>query len=260
MKTKGVIFDFGFTLFSFENASVEKYMDCFKRGLQRSIKTLKDENIFDETDAIIDQFVKMFNKKRSQAFKIQRKTKQEYPTSDVFKHVLQDLINEGSLVVESENIKHELYEDLAEIYHSCEEEEWKPYVETKDTLEKLSKIKHLKIGLISNHPNHRMIKNLLKNNDLKHYFDAIVTSAKFGKRKPNTEIFHHTIKKMGLEENDAKDCFMVGDEAADAVGAYKIGMKIILKEREYEFPFETEINIPNIIQIKTINEILEFIN
>ena len=257
MKVKGIVFDFGFTLFSFDNPSVEKYMDCFKRGLLKSIETLKDMNIFKETNAIIDQFIKLFNRKRSYAFKIQRKTKEEYPTSQVFETVLDDLIQEGFLEIGS--IKTELYEDLAEIYHSYEEEEWKPYNETKNTLEALSRIKALKIGLISNHPNHKTIKNMLKANNLQHYFDVIVTSAKFGKRKPNPDIFLYTLKKMGLETHDAKDCIMVGDEAADAVGANRVGMQIILKEREYEFPFEREINLPNLIKIKSIKEVLNYI-
>ena len=258
MKVKGIIFDFGFTLFSFENPSVEKYMDCFKRGLLRSIETMKEENIFKETDTVIDLFIKKFNKKRSHAFKIQRKTKEEYPTSQVFKTVLDDLIQEGFLEIES--IETELYEDLAEIYHSCEEEEWKPYNETKNTLEVLSRIEALKIGLISNHPNHKTIKNMLKDYEMTEFFDVIVTSAKFGKRKPNLDIFLYTLKKMGLEKHDAKDCIMVGDEAADAVGANRVGMQIFLKEREYEFPYEKEINIPNLKRIKSIDEVLQYID
>ena len=79
MKTKGVIFDFGLTLFSFENPSVEKYMDCFRRGLLRSIETLKKENILTDKDTLIEHFTKAFNRERRQAFKIQRKTKEEYP-------------------------------------------------------------------------------------------------------------------------------------------------------------------------------------
>ncbi len=135
----------------------------------------------------------------------------------------------------------------------------KPYKETRFTLESLSKTPYLKIGLISNHPNHKTIKNLLKNHEMKHYFDAIVTSAKFGKRKPNPDIFFYTLKKMGLNKDDAKDCMMVGDEAADAVGADRAGMQLILKEREYEFPFEREINLPNLIKIKSIKEVLNYI-
>ena len=65
---------------------------------------------------------------------------------------------------------------------------------------------------------------------------------------------------MGLENHEAKDCIMVGDEAADAVGANRVGMQIVLKEREYEFPYEQEITIPNIIKIKSINEVLNYIS
>ena len=258
MSVRGIIFDFGFTLFSFENPSVEKYLDCFKRGLLKSIENLKEENIFKETDTLIDLFIKKFNKKRSHAFKIQRKTKEEYPTSQVFKTVLDDLIQDGFL--ENESIKTELYEDLAEIYHSCEEDEWKPFNETKNTLEALSRNETLKIGLLSNHPNHKTIKNMLESNKLEHYFDVIVTSAKFGKRKPNPDIFLYTLKKMGLKTQDAKDCIMVGDEAADAVGANRVGMQIVIKEREYEFPYEREITIPNLIKIKSINEVLKYLD
>lgn len=258
MKLKGIIFDFGFTLFSFENPSVEKYLDCFKRGLLKSIETLKEENIFKEKATVIDQFIKKFNKTRSHAFKIQRKTKEEYPTSQVFKTVLDDLMQEGYL--EKESIKTQLYEDLAEIYHSCEEEEWKPFNETKKTLEALSKVSNLKIGLISNHPNHKTINNMLESNKIKHFFDVVVTSAEFGRRKPNPDIFLYTLNKMGLEMHDAKDCIMVGDETADVVGANRVGMQIILKERDYEFPYEKEITLPNIVKIKSIYEVLNYIN
>ncbi|MFX0047285.1 MAG: HAD family hydrolase [Candidatus Hermodarchaeota archaeon] len=258
MNVKGIIFDFGFTLFSFENPSVDKYMDCFKRGLLKSIETLKEENIFKETDVVIERFVKIFNQKRSKAFKIQRRTKEEYPTSQVFKNALDDLVQEGFL--EIENIDADFYKDLAEIYHSCEEEEWKPFNETRTTLEALSNISNLKIGLLSNHPNHKTIKNMLKNNNIRQFFDVIVTSAKFGKRKPNPDIFLYTLKKMGLEKHEAKNCIMVGDEAADAVGANRVGMQIVIIEREYEFPYEREITIPNIIKIKSINEVLNYIN
>ena len=101
---------------------------------------------------------------------------------------------------------------------------------------------------------------MLKNNNLKKYFHTIVTSAKFGKRKPNSEIFFHTLKKMGLNESDIEDCLMVGDEAADTIGAYRIGMQVILKEREYEFPFETKIEIPNLAKIKSIKDVLNYIS
>jgi len=259
MKVKGVIFDFGFTLFSFENPSLEKYFDCFKRGLLKSIDLLKDKSIIEEGDEIAKDFINIFNKKRANSYKLAMKTKDEFPTSLMFKTVL-DILKEKGYRINNENIGKENLEKMAEIYHSCEESEWKPFIETKTTLEALSNVSNLKIGLISNHPNHKTIKNMLENYNLKQFFDIIVTSAKFGKRKPNPDIFLYTLKKMGLEKHDAKDCIMVGDEAADAVGANRVGMQIVLKERDFEFPYEREITTPNLIKIKSINEVLNYIN
>ena len=259
MKVKGVIFDFGFTLFFFENPSLEKYLDCFRRGMSKSIEVLKQEKIIEDKDQILEDFMKIFNKKRATYFKLAMKTKDEFPTTLLFKTAL-DMLKEKGYEIKEEKIQETFLEKLAELYHSCEEEEWKPDDTTRFTLETLSKISTLKIGLISNHPNHKTIENLLKNHKMKEFFDVIVTSAKFGKRKPISDIFFHTLKRMGLTKNDAEHCIMVGDEAADIVGAHRVGMQIILKEREYEFPYEKEINIPNVIRIKSIDEVLQYLN
>jgi HAD superfamily hydrolase (TIGR01549 family) len=259
MKVRGIIFDFGFTLFSFENPSVEKYLDCFRRGMSKSIKVLKQEKIIEDEDQILEDFKTIFNKQRAVYFKQAMKTKDEFPTTQLFRTVL-NLLKEKGYEIQEEKIKEQFLEKLAELYHSCEEEEWKPDENTKFTLETLSKKSNLKIGLISNHPNHKTIKNLLKNYEMDEFFDTIVTSAKFGKRKPVSDIFFYTLKRMELTRNDAERCIMVGDEAADIVGANRVGMQIILKERDYEFPYEKEINIPNLIRIKSIHEVLQYIN
>ncbi len=238
---------------------MKKYLDCFRRGMSKSIKVLKQEKIIEDSDQIMGDFMAIFNKKRATYFKLAMKTKDEFPTTLLFKTALA-LLKEKGYEIQEEKIKENFLEKLAELYHSCEEEEWKPDEKTKFTLETLSKISNLKIGLISNHPNHKTIENLLKNNDMNEFFDVIVTSAEFGKRKPNSDIFFHTLKRMGLTKSDAEYCIMVGDEAADIVGANRVGMQIILKEREYEFPYEKEINIPNLIRIKSIDEVLHYIN
>ncbi len=258
MKVRGIIFDFGFTLFSFENPSVEKYLDCFRRGMSKSIKFLKQEKILEDKDQILEDFMTIFNKKRATYFRLALKTKDEFPTTLLFKTAL-ELLKEKGYEIQEEKIKEKFLEKLADLYHSCEEEEWKPDDRTRFTLETLSKISNLKIGLISNHPNHKTIKNILKNNEMKEFFDVIVTSAKYGKRKPISDIFFYTLKRMGLTKNDAEHCIMVGDEAADIVGANRVGMQIILKERVYEFPYEKKINIPDLITIKSIDQVLQYI-
>ena len=114
---------------------------------------------------------------------------------------------------------------LADIYHSCEEEEWIPFEHTKNTLDLLNK-KDIKMVVLSNHPHHSTIKNLLRKYELDDYFDKIITSAKFGKRKPNPEIFKYALGKMGLE-NNARECIICGDVYADIIGGHQVGLQFV---------------------------------
>ncbi|MFX0043184.1 MAG: HAD family hydrolase [Candidatus Hodarchaeota archaeon] len=256
MKVKGIIFDFGFTLFYFDEPSIEKYFECFKTGLRGSIDLLKKHNILKEKLAIED-FIKNFNRKRASSFKKSIKTKLEIPTSIIFQEVLKSMA-EKNLISELDEINDQIYLELAEIYHSFEESEWIPFKNTKDTLEKLF-LKKIKIALVSNHPNHKTIENILIRHDLFRFFDIVITSAKFGKRKPDPNIFFHTIKKLGLE-NHENFVLVCGDEYADITGAYRANLKSILLDRKYKFPFEKDIDVPNYIKVKDISEILNFID
>ena len=66
MKVKGIIFDFGFTLFYFENPSVERYYECFKKGLLKSIEILKEIQVWNK-EISDESFVKKFAKKKASA-------------------------------------------------------------------------------------------------------------------------------------------------------------------------------------------------
>lgn len=255
MQIKGIIFDFGFTLFYFDNPSVERYYECFKKGLLKSIDILKENRIWNE-NITTETFLNRFGKKRQHFFRKSIKTKIEFPTTLVFQNVLESL-KEEEIIDNLDKISEKTYKKLAEIYHSCEEDEWQPFEKTRETLEKLA-MKSLKIALISNHPNHKTIKNMLKKHDLLKFFNFIITSAKFGKRKPDPEIFNYTLEKMGLK-NQATSVIMCGDEYADIVGAQRANLQSILLERKYKFPFEKEINVSNLRKINNISEILDFI-
>jgi len=255
MNTKGLIFDFGFTLFYFKDVSIEKYFDCFKRGLQKSVKLLKNSNILKDDSILIKKFIKTFQKTRLDFFRKSVKTKNEFPTTYIFQNVLRIILGEEPI----SKLTEEFYIELADLYHSCEEEEWIPFNQTKDTLNKILELKNIKIGILSNHPNHTTIKNLLNKYDLLKFFDTVVTSAKFGKRKPNPEIFHYTLKRMGLENEEGSSVLMVGDEYADVIGAKRAGLQTVLFERGYKFPFEKEIEVQNLRKINNIIEILDFI-
>ncbi|MHA1916000.1 MAG: HAD family hydrolase [Promethearchaeota archaeon] len=255
MSIKGIIFDFGFTLFNFENPSVEKYYECFKKGLFKSIDFLKEQQVWNNNISV-ELFEKKFAKKREQYWREGRKTKTEFPTSLIYREVLKSL-QEENFVNDIDHLDDDIYEKLAEMYHSFEQDEWKPFPNTKETLEKLSKYESIKLAVLSNHPSQTMVENLLKNYNLFAYFDAVVTSAEFGKRKPDPEIFLYTLEKMGLTENN--ECMVCGDEYADVVGGDRAGMQTILCERIYKFPFEREINVPDLMRISDISEVLKYI-
>jgi len=255
MSIKGIIFDFGFTLFYFDNPSVERYYECFKRGLLKSIDILKEMNIWNEK-ITNESFLRIFSKKREHFFRKSIKTKLEYPTSVVFQDVL-DSLKKEQIINNLENLTEHSLKELADIYHSCEEDEWQPFEKTEATLEKLV-LKGIKIALISNHPNHKTIKRILKKHDLLKFFDVVITSAKFGKRKPDPHIFHYTLERMGLK-GQVDAVIMCGDEYADIIGAQRANIQSVLFERKYKFPFEKEIEQSNLRKISNISEILNFI-
>ncbi|MEE9378425.1 MAG: HAD family hydrolase [Candidatus Lokiarchaeia archaeon] len=255
MMVKGIIFDFGFTLFYFDNPSVQRYYECFKKGLLKSIGILKEKLAWSE-EISDESFFKKFAKKREHFFRKSIKTKTEFPTSLIFQSVLESL-REDNIINDIDHIDGNTYDQLAELYHSCEEDEWEPFENTRETLETLTE-KNIKIALISNHPNHQTIENMLKKHNLAKFFNYIMTSAKYGKRKPDPNIFLHTLEKMGLK-NHVDSIIMCGDEYADIIGAQRANIQSILLERKYKFPFEKEINTPNLRKISNISEILDLI-
>ena len=255
MKVKGIIFDFGFTLFYFDNPSVERYYECFKKGLLKSIDILKARQIWGE-ELSNESFVKKFAKQRQYFFRKSIKTKTEFPTSLIFQTVLESL-KEEKIINNLEYIDEKTYDKLAETYHSCEEDEWEPFEKSRETLDNLTK-KKIKIALISNHPHHKTIENMLKKHDFDNYFDYILTSAKYGTRKPDPNIFLYTLEQIGLRDH-ANSVIMCGDEYADIVGAQRANIQFILLERKYKFPFEKEINVSNLRKINNISEILNYI-
>ena len=68
MKIKGLIFDFGFTLFHFKDVSVEKYLNCYREGLTKSLEKLYDLKMLTNIN-LRDEISKTFQKKRAEYFK-----------------------------------------------------------------------------------------------------------------------------------------------------------------------------------------------
>lgn len=79
----------------------------------------------------------------------------------------------------------------------------------------------LKIGLISNVNSRGQVPTNLKEYGIFHYFDPLVLSSEFGRRKPDPAIFHYAARLAGTP---ASHCVYVGDRVArDIVGARRAG-------------------------------------
>lgn len=87
----------------------------------------------------------------------------------------------------------------------------------------------LKIGCISNVASHKQVPYNLKKYGIIHYFNPIVLSSEYGRRKPDPAIFHHAAQLVKLP-TDA--CAYVGDKTSrDILGSKKAGYQLAIQVR-----------------------------
>ena len=85
----------------------------------------------------------------------------------------------------------------------------------------------LKIGLISNVNSRGQVPTNLTEYNLKHYFDPIVLSSEYGRRKPDPSIFHYAAR---LANVPTSRCVYVGDRIArDILGARRSGFHLAIQ-------------------------------
>ena len=77
-----------------------------------------------------------------------------------------------------------------------------------------------KIGLLSNAPS-PFFRSLLERGGVADLFDAIVVSSEVGHAKPEPEIFHVILERLGVAPEKA---LMIDDNAANVDGAIAVGM------------------------------------
>ncbi len=86
-----------------------------------------------------------------------------------------------------------------------------------------------KIGLISNVCSRRQVPNNLAEYGIGHFFNPIVLSSEYGRRKPDPAIFHYAAR---LANVPTSECLYVGDRIArDIVGARKAGFGLAIQIR-----------------------------
>ena len=98
---------------------------------------------------------------------------------------------------------------------------WKLEDDAHPTLQAL-RTQGYKLGLISNTGDDTNVQTLVDRDELRPYFDVIITSAAQGIRKPNPRIFRIALEHWGISPSQAA---MVGDSlGADILGARNAGL------------------------------------
>jgi len=89
----------------------------------------------------------------------------------------------------------------------------------------------LRIGLISNVCSRGQVPVNLRQYKLEHYFDPVVLSSEYGRRKPDPAIFHYAAR---LANVPTSCCLYVGDLISrDIVGARKAGYRLAVQIRHH---------------------------
>jgi HAD superfamily hydrolase (TIGR01509 family) len=115
----------------------------------------------------------------------------------------------------------------------------------------------LKIGLISNVNSRGQVPGNLEQYGIRHYFDPIVLSSTYGRRKPDPAIFHYAAR---LANVPAGSCVYVGDRIArDIIGARKAGYKLAIQiQHDFEHG-EDDIGPPPDAVITQMTELVDIL-
>ena len=84
-----------------------------------------------------------------------------------------------------------------------------------------------KIGLISNVNSRGQVPLNLSQYGIMHYFNPIVLSSEYKRRKPDPSIFHYAAR---LSKSPTSECIYIGDRIArDVLGAKRAGFKLAIQ-------------------------------
>jgi HAD superfamily hydrolase (TIGR01662 family) len=114
--------------------------------------------------------------------------------------------------------------------------------------------KHVKIGLVSNFTYAPVIYAALRKLRINKFFNSVLVSQDVGWRKPNPNIFHEALKRLGVK---ADETVYVGDSPLEDIGgAARTGMKTVFVpsqfyslENMYEAGDKPDLIVANICEL-----------
>ena len=115
----------------------------------------------------------------------------------------------------------------------------------------------LKIGLVSNVNSLQQVPANLDEYGIRHYFDPIVLSSEYGRRKPDPSIFHYAAR---LASVPTSECAYIGDRIArDIEGAHRTGFGLAIQiQHDFEHGEVDEGAEPDAV-VTSMSEVLDIL-
>ena len=141
-------------------------------------------------------------------------------------------------------------------FYAVTQQNWSLEADAHQTLKTL-KLQGYRLALLSNAADDADVQALVDQNQLRHYFNFIRSSAAAGYRKPHRQLFEESLKYLNLFP---QQCLMVGDTLdADILGANKMGIYSVWINRRVNKHTKTLVDIrPNAV-IQTLSEVPQII-
>ena len=205
---RAVVFDLGDTLVHLSRP----WEDVFRDNLEATHSYLAKMGLKLDFQQFAETFMRQFNDASSKAslYKV------EIP--------MQEIIAKTLRKAKLEVLGVDLVHDTMMEFYRPEIEAWQLYPDTLRTLEALRE-QDLKMGLISNAKSEWFVEAILERFNIRQFFEAVITSAEMGLRKPRADIFMKALSSLNVKASEA---VFVGDSLhADILGARAVGIQSI---------------------------------
>jgi putative hydrolase of the HAD superfamily len=237
-KLRGVIFDYGSTLITFDGDWAE-VRTLAHRAL---LETLQNDGVVLRESSFLDRLARKFDENDRQRLADHIETTATAVLVETFQA-------EGVTPQPLSRIQRAL-----RAMYTVYESHWKLFPQTHAALRKIRAL-GLRLAMLSNAADEDNVRRMMAGHRLEQYFDPVVISAAIGIRKPDERAFQPVLKAWGIP---AREIAMVGDQLGmDILGGKNLGMRTIWLGTEEQSPSNRPFlgKVSADAQVKTIGEV-----